>query len=162
MVKYSIRVGLHTCGVMVILLLTSCASITKPSESWKPVSQIIGEIILEFDASYIELGDAHPFGPGPISSMYEENYKRYVANMPEEERFAYFWVGLWHLGFQEGTMDIYLDVVRSDVASEKFADQLRKFVQRSEDGGRKGWRTTYAEKVLGRLEQLANIDGATP
>jgi len=130
--------------------------------SWKPVNQIIGEIILEFDATYIESGDAYPFGSGPISSVYEENYKRYVASMPEEERFAYFWFGLWHFGFQGGPMDLYLDVVRSDVASEKFADQLRKFAQRSKDSGRKGWRTGYAEKVLGRLEKLANIDGATP
>lgn len=153
MIKYDLVRGISTIGVLTALLVTSCTSITKSPEAEKSVSQLLGEMIIEFDASHLKLGDPNPFGSGPISTVYEENYKNYVVNLPQSERFSYFWAGLWHFEFQEGTMDLYVDVVKSDIASEIFIDELRKFVQRSNDSGRKGWRTTYTERTLHHLEQ---------
>lgn len=153
MTKNYSHVCLQISGFLAIMLVASCDLTERPSEAPKPVSQVIGELILEFDSSYLELGDPNPFGSGPISSAYKKNYQQYVANMSEEDRLAYFWAGLWHFQFQEGTMDLYTDVVGSDVAYEKFAQELRKFVERSKSSGREGWRTNYAEQALHHLKK---------
>lgn len=140
--------------ILPALLIAGCVSANAQPDS-KSLSEIVGELIIEFDASYIESGDPYPFGSGPISTVFEENYREYVKDFPKEERFTYFWAGLWNLRFQGGSMDLFVDVVRSDPAATEFVVELRRFVERSNEGGRSGWRTLYAE---GALNLLAGSD----
>lgn len=116
------------------------------------LNQIIGDIISRYDAEYVEFGDVHAFGSGPISSVYHDYYYQEVAKMPQSQRFSYFWFGLWHLDFQGDGMNLLADLVMDDPSAEFYKLELRDFIRKGVEGGRQGGRTAYAKGLLHFLE----------
>ena len=146
----------RTFSFMLVVMLFAGCSINAPQPEPKLLSEIVGELVIEFDTSYLDSGDPYPFGSGPISTVFAENYSKHVKDFEKEERFTYFWVGLWNLHFQGGSMDMFVDVVRSDPDVAEYIDELRDFVQKSNEGGRAGWRTSSAEGALGLLQKATS------
>ena len=116
------------------------------------LKQIIGDIIVRYDAEYVECGDIYAFGSGPISSVYHDYYYKEVEKMPQSQRFSYFWFGLWHLGLQGGGMNLLADLVMDDPAVETYKLELRDFIRKGVEGGRQERRTAYAKALLHFLE----------
>ena len=153
MFLFGIAFRMLAASIVCIVVLSACASSATNADvdETAMLHQIIGELIVETDSATSHVHGPNAFGSGPVSSRYKWHYQTSVVHMSEIHRVEFFWSGMRHLGFQGGTMDLFLDLVRNDSAIGAFKERLYRYITTAEEIDRITPGVENARKVLKAL-----------
>lgn len=121
----------------------------------------IGYLIAERDTTRSHKHQYDAFGAGPVSSEFKRIYEDSIAKFGCENRVDYFWSSMWHIGFQGGPLNLFLDTVDSDSCLPAFMKRLRNYLDTAKKIGRTGGFFQESEFMLRRLEHRIKLSGSS-